>query len=105
MILPFMREHNYYVYMVTNPAKTVLYTGMTNNLVRRIQEHEDNRGKPETFAGKYHCFNLIYWEHHQYVLNAVEREKELKGWTRAKKNALIAEFNPDWKFLNDEILA
>ena len=98
-----MTEHRYYVYMTTNPAKTVLYTGMTNDLVRRMDEHRQNRGKPETFAGRYFCFNLIYWEHHLYVNRAIDREKELKGWTRARKNALISEENPDWRFLNTDI--
>ncbi len=81
----------------------VLYVGMTNDLVRRIKEHLDNQGKPETFAGKYCCHNLIYWEHHQYVLNAIEREKEIKNWRREKKEMLIREFNAQWTFLNAEI--
>ncbi len=100
-----MKAHNYYVYITTNPAKTVLYTGMTNDLIRRIQEHYENRGKSDSFAGKYYCYNLVYWEHHPYVLNAIEREKELKGWIQVKKNTRIADLNPQWKFLNDEILA
>lgn len=100
-----MKEHNYYVYITTNPSRNVLYIGMTNDLLRRVQEHYENRGKLDSFAGKYYCYNLIYWEHHRYVLNAIDREKELKGWMRAKKNALIAAFNPQWKFLNSEIIA
>ena len=98
-----MKEHNYYVYIVTNPEKTVLYVGMTNNLVRRLEEHYENKGKPETFAGKYYCYNLIYWEWHKYVDKAIQREKEIKGWRRQKKVDLINSFNPEWKFLNGEI--
>ncbi len=98
-----MNPHHYYVYITTNPAKTVLYIGMTNDLVRRMDEHRQNRGKSETFAGKYFCFNLVYWEHHQYVNKAIDREKELKGWTRVRKNTLIAEENPNWLFLNAAI--
>ena len=77
--------------------------GVTNNLSRRLEEHFENRGKPETFAGKYFCYNLVYWEHHQYVLNAIEREKEIKGWKRIKKEALISSFNDEWRFLNHEV--
>jgi putative endonuclease len=98
-----MKEHHYYVYIVTNPTKTVLYVGVTNNLPRRLEEHFANRGNPETFAGKYFCYNLIYWEHHQYVLNAIAREKEIKRWNRKKKEALVASLNPDWTFLNNEV--
>jgi putative endonuclease len=76
-----MSQYNFYVYITTNPERTVLYTGMTNDrnggpLVRRINEHYESRGKPEKFAGKYYCYNLIYWERHQYVRNAIDREKD-----------------------------
>ena len=79
-----MKQHNYYVYIVTNFAKIVLYTGMTNDIERRLIEHYQNRGKA-TFAGKYYCYNLLYYEWHQYVQHAIEREKEIKGWT-VKRN-------------------
>jgi putative endonuclease len=98
-----MKQHNYYVYIVTNPARTVLYIGVSNDLIIRLQQHFDNRGKPETFAGKYHCYNLIYWERFQYIDHAIEREKELKKWRREKKDQLIDVFNPERKFLNTEI--
>ncbi len=100
-----MRNYNYnfYIYIVTNPAKTVLYIGVTNDLTRRICEHEENKGNPDTFAGKYYCYNLVYFEHYTHINFAIEREKELKKWSRAKKNALINEFNPEWQFLNNEI--
>jgi putative endonuclease len=94
----------YYVYITTNQTKTVLYTGRTNNLPQRITEHWLKRGTSETFTGKYHCYHLLYFEHTKYVLNAIEREKEIKGWLRTKKEALILEFNPEMKFLNSEIM-
>ena len=97
-----MRQHNYYVYIVTNPAKTVLYTGVTNDLDARIAEHYFNRGNPKTFAGKYYCYNLLYQEHYQYVDIAIEREKEIKGWTRKKKLELIKKENPELKVLNKQ---
>lgn len=89
------KEYNFWVYIVTNAERSVLYTGMTNDLAGRLKEHYDNRGKPETFAGKFWCFNLIWYEWHQYVLNAIAREKEIKSWLREKKIALIEEHNPD----------
>ena len=98
-----MSPYTFYVYITTNSDKTVLYTGMTNDLVRRMQEHYESRGQADKFAGKYYCYNLIYWEYHQYVRNAIDREKEIKGWRREKKINLIESMNSEWKFLNDEI--
>jgi putative endonuclease len=97
------RKHHYYTYITTNPQRTVLYVGVTNSLSRRLTEHYLNRGHPGTFAGKFYCYNLIYYEEFQYINNAIAREKELKGWKREKKLALIKTSNPDWTFLNVEI--
>jgi putative endonuclease len=97
-----MKDHNYYVYIITNPKRTVLYIGVTNNLDRRLEEHlHDNMNERKTFAGKYFCYYLIYYEWYQNVQAAIEREKEIKGWKRVKKEKLISSFNPDWRFLND----
>lgn len=74
-----MKFHNYYIYIITNPRKSVLYTGVTNDLERRVSEHYENRGKPETFAGKYFCYNLIYWEQFSDINDAIAREKEIRG--------------------------
>ncbi len=93
----------YFVYIVTNPRRTTLYIGVTNNLSARLMEHWNNRGRPQTFAGKYYCFNLIYYETFQYILTAIKREKELKKWNRKKKEDLILPKNPKWLFLNGEI--
>ncbi len=95
-----MKDHNYYVYVLTNFTKTVLYVGVTNDLVRRLSEHQQGMSE---FTAKYKCHYLVYWEHHQYINTAIEREKEIKGWRRSKKETLINDFNPQWKFLNGEI--
>jgi putative endonuclease len=98
-----MWNYNFYVYITTNPDKTVLYIGVTNDLSRRLYEHAENKGKKETFAGKYYCYNLIYYEHFSNINHAIEREKEIKKWRREKKVSLIASLNPEWKFLNEEV--
>ncbi len=95
-----IRQHHYYVYIVTNPERTVLYTGVSNNLERRLIEHWMNRGDSKTFTGKYYCYNLIFYEEYQYINSAIAREKEIKGWRRQKKMDLIRTMNPDWTFLN-----
>jgi len=80
----------------------VLYTGVTNDLRRRLFEHEsDSKDSKLFFAGKYNCFNLIYFEHFQNIEDAIKREKELKGWNRKNKVKLIEGLNPEWRFLND----
>ncbi len=93
-------KHSYYVYIVTNPERTVLYTGVTNDLIQRLLEHYLTRGKDKTFAGKYYCYNLIFYEEFQYIHDAIAREKEIKGWRREKKLSLIKSENPNWTFLN-----
>ena len=94
---------NYYVYITTNASKSVLYIGVTNNLTLRIQQHRDNRGNTTTFAGRYYCYNLIYWEQFSDINAAIRREKEIKKWRREKKNDLIATQNPKWLFWNKSI--
>jgi putative endonuclease len=94
-----MKQHDYYVYITTNPRKTVLYVGVTNNLLVRLQQHFENRGEKETFAGRYYCYKLLYWEHYKYVNDAIAREKELKTLTREKKMELIKSINPDLGFI------
>ena len=89
----------YYVYITTNPARTVLYIGITNSLTSRMAQHYANRGSDQTFAGRYFCYNLVHFEEYTDSKTAIAREKELKGWTRAKKEALIAAGNPAWDFL------
>jgi putative endonuclease len=97
--------HNYYVYLVTNKNKTVLYTGITCDLNRRLTEYKENSipFRHHSFAGQYNASFLLYYEHFQNVDQAIAREKEIKGWRRSKNEALINTLNPDWDFLNDEI--
>ena len=96
--------HNYFIYILTNKSKKVLYIGVTNDVKRRIYEHElDANNSKVTFAGKYNCIYLIYWERFTYIDKAIAREKQLKGWNRSKKEKLINELNPEWRFLNNEI--
>jgi len=93
--------HNYFVYIITNKYKKVLYIGVTNNLKKRIYEHES--GKYDGFSKKYNCHYLLYYEHFSQIEHAIKREKEIKKWRREKKDKLINSFNPDWRFLNKEI--
>jgi putative endonuclease len=98
-----INKHWYYVYILTNPERTVLYIGVTNNLEQRLSEHNFSRGNPKTFAGKYYCHNLIYYEEFQYVRAAIAREKELKGWSRKKKDDLIKTKNRHLTFINPQV--
>jgi putative endonuclease len=96
--------HNYFVYIITNKNKTVLYIGVTNDLKRRLYEHEQNiANHQKSFASRYNCMFLLYWEHFEFIEHAIAREKELKGWRREKKVALINGFNEEWRFLNDSV--
>ena len=90
--------NDYYVYITTNPGKTVLYTGVTNDLKRRLFEHYQNRGKKTSFAGRYYCYKLVYFEQFSDINEAIAREKEIKGLNRKKKEKLIANKNPNWNF-------
>lgn len=96
--------YKFFVYILTDWKRSILYVGVTNNLQQRIIEHYLNKGKPETFTGKYFCYFLVYYEEHKYIRNAIEREKEIKSWMRYKKEELIKSFNPNFKFLNGEIM-
>jgi putative endonuclease len=87
----------YWVYCLTNYDTTVLYTGVTNSLEKRIAQHKN--GVFPGFTKKYHCDRLIYFEEYSEIDQAIAREKQIKGWTRAKKNALIAAVNPQWNDL------
>ena len=89
--------------MTTNPNRNVVYCGVTNDLPQRIIEHYLSRGDSRTFAGKYYCYFLIYYESFMYVNDAIAREKEVKKLRREKKEALIDSFNPERKFLNLEL--
>jgi putative endonuclease len=89
-----MRDHNYYVYIVTNKHRSTLYIGMTNDLGRRIAEHKN--GETTGFTQRYQLNRLVWFEHFRDVDNAIAREKTLKGWLRSKKFALIEKTNSRW---------
>ncbi|TCJ12499.1 GIY-YIG nuclease family protein [Flaviaesturariibacter flavus] len=92
-----MPQRCYYTYILTNALRSVLYIGITNNLKARLVEHYLG---VSGFTARYGVHYLLYYETSRYVLNAIRREKELKGWTRAKKMKLIAQINPGLDFLN-----
>jgi putative endonuclease len=91
--------HTYYVYILTNVKRNVMYVGVTNNLENRIAEHCDGRGG--AFTRKYRLNTLVRSEEYQYVDEAIAREKEIKGWRRSKKDALVEASNPTWADLLD----
>ena len=90
-----------YVYIMTNKNKTVLYIGVTNNLVRRVYEHKNHLLK-NSFTDRYNLEYCIYYEEFAYFDLAIKREKELKKWNRHKKEVLINKKNPGWKELVNE---
>ncbi|MBQ8579584.1 MAG: GIY-YIG nuclease family protein [Oscillospiraceae bacterium] len=93
----------YYVYILTNKNHTVLYTGVTNDLVRRVYEHKNHLDK-ESFTSKYKVNKLIYFEETNDVRSALEREKQIKSWKREQKVSLIMETNPRYIDLYSHIL-
>jgi putative endonuclease len=92
-------ERRYSVYIMSNPSRT-LYTGMTNSLRRRIREHKLKL--TPGFAAKYNITRLVHFESFEDVRNAIEREKQIKAWTRAKRVALVESTNPKWNDLSRE---
>ena len=93
----------YYVYMMTNKYCSVLYTCVTNDLIRRVYEHKNHLIK-DSFTARYHITKLVYFETTTDVRAAIEREKQLKGWNRARKNKLVSSRNPKWEDLYEAIL-
>jgi len=92
-------EKRYYVYIMTNTNNTVLYTGVTNNLERRVYEHKNKL--IEGFTNKYNVNKLIYYEEFRDSYSAINREKQIKGGSRKKKIQLIERENPTWKDLSE----
>ena len=90
-----------YTYIVSNKTRSVLYIGVTNDLYYRIAEHKKLKGS--IFTSKYKCIDLVYYEFHETIEGAIEREKRLKKWKRDWKDKLINEFNPTLKDLYSEI--
>ena len=101
-----MRQHKYYIYILSSPSGT-LYTGVTNNIERRIFEHQHKL--VPGFTQKYNCTSLVHFEEYSWIQEAIAREKEIKAWRREKKEKLIRITNPKWydlskKFRFNEVL-
>ena len=94
---------NYYVYILSNNLNTVVYVGVTKDLVRRVYEHKHHLD-PGSFTARYAVEKLVYYEYTTDVRAAIEREKQLKGWNRARKNKLVETRNPSWQDLYESIL-
>ena len=98
----------YFVYFITNKNNTVLYIGVTNSLQRRIWEHKV-KFNTKSFASKYNCNRLVYFETYEDISNAIKSEKQLKDWKREWKNELVEKENMKWKdiaydwFTEDEL--
>ena len=93
----------FFVYILATNDNKVIYTGVTNDLRRRVYEHKNSLDK-RSFTSRYHVNKLVYYEHTTDVKSAIEREKQIKGWNRNHKNKLIESKNPEWKELYSEIL-
>ena len=90
------------VYIITNKRNTVLYTGVTANMKRRIIEHKEKLD-PKSFAARYNCNKLVYYNWFFNIEDAIEEEKRIKGGSRKKKIELIESINPEWKDLSSEL--
>ena len=93
----------YYVYILATESNKTIYTGVTNDLRRRVYEHKNSMDKT-SFTSRYHVTKLVYFESTGDVYSAIEREKQIKGWSRKHKNKLIESKNPHWKELYNSIL-
>ena len=93
---------SYYVYILANETNVALYTGVTNNLLRRVWEHK-NVVDPQSHTARYKIHKLVYFEETTDVNAAIAREKQIKGWNRRRKNRLIENENPSWKDLYESL--
>ncbi len=87
----------YYLYMMTNRSRVVLYTGVTNSIERRLWHHANT--SKHSFTKRYRVDRLVYYELYNDIRDAISREKEIKGWRREKKNELVRTLNPTWEDL------
>jgi putative endonuclease len=95
------REKYYCVYISTNKTHVVLYTGVTNNILNRDDQHRKKINN-KSFTAKYNINKIVYYETFTEIYNAIAREKQIKGWTREKKLKLIRSLNPGWKDIVEE---
>ena len=93
----------YYVYILANRTNTTIYTGVTNDLFRRLEEHRAH-ADPKSFTARYHVTKLVYFEQTTDAYAAIEREKQIKGWNRKRKNQLVESKNPKWEDLLPRLL-
>ena len=98
-----MRPHSYHVYILTNAHHTVLYTGVTNDLRRRMEEHRSGRGG--AFTRRYNAHTLVYAEPFPSINDAIAREKQIKSWSRRRKVDLVETHNPDWQDRSNDLAA
>ncbi|AMQ57517.1 GIY-YIG nuclease family protein [Algoriphagus sanaruensis] len=91
------------IYIMTNYSNTVLYTGVTNDLIRRVTDHKDGKNL-NSFTYRYNLKKLVYFESFHTIEEAIAKEKQIKGGSRKKKENLINSLNPEWKDLWEEIL-
>ncbi|MBQ1939882.1 MAG: GIY-YIG nuclease family protein [Alistipes sp.] len=89
-----------WVYIISNATRSTLYIGVTNDLRRRMREHKNGEGS--LFARRYRCYDLLYYEEWPDIRQAIEREKQLKGWLRSRKEELIKRLNPELVDLSNE---
>ena len=94
----------YYVYILANDTNVAIYTGVTKDLVRRVYEHKHELD-PDSFTARYGIHKLVYFEETTDVRAAIEREKQIKSWKRAKKNQMIEQSNPLWRDLYPSLLS
>ena len=92
--------NDYYVYILTNWNNKVMYIGVTNDLEKRVYEHKNK--VVDGFTKKYNVNKLVYYEQTSNIESAIEREKQLKGWKREKKNNLVETINPEWRDLSED---
>ena len=93
----------YYVYILCNQTGVAIYTGVTNDLIRRVYEHRDH-ADPYSYTARYDIHKLVYYECSADVHSAIAREKQIKSWSRAKKNKLVNTMNPNWVDLYPALL-
>ncbi len=93
----------YYVYILANDSNTTVYTGVTRDLLRRLDEHR-RRVNPHSFTARYNVHKLVYFESTDDIGAAIDREKQIKGWNRKRKNELVASLNPHWEDLYQTLL-
>lgn len=93
------RDGQYFVYLMSNASRT-LYTGVTNDIIRRVWEHKNK--VTEGFTSQYHVTQLVHFEAFPSPRDAIAREKQIKGWRRSRKIALVSEANPEWRDLSEE---